>query len=252
MKRLLLTSLLFSTSAMAHNECNVHVDQQVSLENRVLTVRFADDQELKMNGQTVTLNGQTLSLTASQQADAQGYYQGFMHAAPATADIALDAIGLAGEAVAKAFGEISGEDSDLVEDISAEFNELRNEMHQRFYDDNGNVRFSFNDMDNGDFLGAEFEEEFEERIESVVERSVGGLLMAIGSQMLFGDGMDAFEARMEKFGEDMEKQMEARADQIELRANELCESLASVDEYETRLSESVDGLSELNVLTVTH
>lgn len=248
MKTFVLATALISGSALAHQECNVQIDSEINLSQRQVTVHFDGKQSLRLDGEQAWLNGDLLSLTRQEQQWAQDYYQGIMTTAPKAANIALDAVGLAGEGLTLAFSELVGEDSDLVLDIQTEFSNFRDELNRQFYDENGDVRFNFNQDNDADFFSSEFENKMEQRIESLVERSLGSLLMALGSEMMFGDGMEAFEQKMETFGEQIEARMESQAAQIEARAESLCNDLLAIDMAETKLSQSVSALRELDAI----
>lgn len=245
------TALFFSTASMA-NDCNMNLHGEMELSHGQLTLHLPDDKLLHLDGHKALLNGQEMHLSHAQLNMLNQYHQNVNDLAPKVAGIALDAVALANEGVAKAFNQLLGEDNELVADLSSEIDALRIKLHQEFYADDGSIRFNSANFDNGQFLGEDFESEFEQKLEKLVQRSMGSLMIAIGKEMLFSGGdMQAFEKRMDRFGEQLEADMEVRAAGIEAQAQTLCYDLSQLDSLENQISSSIPQLSGLNMIEVS-
>lgn len=245
------TLLAMSQAAIAH-ECNVNFDGTLTLENSILTITTDKDDIVVIDQyRDLSVNGSNVSLNSQQQQWLDDYYNGINQAAPAVAEIALDGVAIATEAVGHVFGELLGSDSYKVDQLTEKLNALGEEVQNSFYAEDGSIRLNSKDFEEGDLLGDKWEAEFEEAVEELVMSSMGQLLVSIGTEMLFSGGdMEAFEQRMENFGEEIEQKMEFRGEEIEKKADALCLSLVKVDFAENQLQSSVSELSDLNVLQV--
>ena len=135
------------------------------------------------------------------------------------------------------------------DDFRELFDSLDAKLNTSFYDEAGNIRVDSTKFDEPGWFDESWEAEFESQIESLVSESMGRLLIAIGTQMLWDGGdMSEFEAKMERFGESLEHRMEAQADALEEKADALCDVLEEADYAETKMQKSIPGLSELNLL----
>jgi hypothetical protein len=84
----------------------------------------------------------------------------------------------------------------------------------------------------------------------LVTDSIGHLMVAIGTQLIFSDGdMGELEQKMERFGEQMEQKVEYQATALEEKTDALCTTLAKVDFVETKLQQ-IKQLSGLDVIQV--
>lgn len=250
MKTLLASLFLISSSAMAA-DCNVNLNGDVSLEKGILTLSTQSHQPLILDGSRATFNGNAMSLSTEQQRLLNQYHQQVSELAPQVADIAMDAISLASEGINSAFGELLGYDDELVLEFSEEMNLLREEVAQRLYAEDGSIRFNSVQLKNDKFLGPQFESEIKQKVEKMVARSMGSLMVAMGKQMLSSGGdMKNFEQRMENFGENLEQRITGKAEIIEQRADSLCYDLTRLDDLEQQISHHIPDLSELDIVRV--
>jgi hypothetical protein len=241
----------FSAAAFAH-QCDVELQGDLKFENKVLTVTLDNNTQMKIDEyQTLYVNGELYPVNAEQQKSVENYYNGISQVAPQVADIAIDAVALANTALSEVFTELLGADSRALENLSEKLQELDQQVHYNFYAQDGSLRIHSKSFKNGDFFGQEWEQNFEQAIEQVVTESIGTLMVAIGSEILFSGGdMDAFETKMERFGQRLEKTMEFQAEALEEQADDLCTSLASVDSAEAQLQKQIKQLSGLDVLQI--
>jgi hypothetical protein len=253
MRTLLLAGLLtLSANYALANECEINFEGNLQLENRILTIETQNHKKIVINQENqLFVNGQKIQLSTYQQKLVSDYYAGIYSAAPQAAAIATDAITLASVTVNQVFTELLGSDSDAINGLTEKLDELGQHVSMNFYASNGEIRLNSNNFEDGNFLGQQWEDEFEAAIEEVVSNSIGHLLISIGTEILFSGGdMDAFESKMERFGQDIEQRVEFQSSELEARADSLCMSLVSVDQIELKLQRSVDELADLNVMQI--
>lgn len=257
MKKSIIASalLLTSGSALAHSEhdqCDINFDGKLMLENKVLTVITDDNDKIRIDEvHQLYVNGKALSLSTEQQEWVEDYYVGITEAVPVAAQIAIDGVAIATEAVGLVFGELLGSDSSGVSKLTYQLEELNEKIQYNFYAEDGSIRLDSTQFEDGSFLGEQWEEDFEDAVEDLVMSSMGHLMIAIGSEMLFNGGdMEAFEQRMENFGSEIEEKIEFRGEAIEQRAELLCSQLAKVDRAEQLLQSNIAQLSELDIIRI--
>lgn len=251
-KVLLVSSLLVASSGAMANECDIELDGKLSFENQLLTVTTDKDDVITIDQyHNIAVNGDMLTLDAQQQQWAEDYYQGIHDAVPQVVELAHDGIELASVAIEQVLGEMLGVDTSEVAMLTEKLNELNGQIDHSFYADDGSIRIHSEQFDEEHFFGDAWEEEFEEAVEEVVMESMGRLMVAIGTEMMFSGGnMDSFEERMENFASEIEGNLEFKGEQLEEKADALCYSLASVDFAENQLQQTLEPLKDLNVFNV--
>lgn len=249
-------TLMASASASAHvefdNSCDVDLSGDIQYQQGLLTVEMDKRNTMTIDEDyNVSVNGERLDLTSEQQAWAEDYYGHIQEAIPLTIDIASEGLEIASVTVTEVFGELLGTDDSLIEDFNVLFSDMNDEIQAHFYDANGEFQINTADLDEDGWMSDKWDNEFEEKVEEMVEKSMGKILIAVGTQMLWSDGnMDEFEAKMENFGESIEARVEERAEGLEFKAEALCNVLAKADYAENQLANSVSELSALNILEV--
>ena len=251
-KSLIAASLLVSSSAFA-DQCDVNVKGELSVVDQVITITTeAKDKIVIEPDYQVFYNGRTVDLNSEQQQWVKQYYTGIYDAIPVVANLALDGVQIAAVALDEVFNTLFDGDNDALADITAKLEELRGEIQHNFYANDGSIRLESTRFEDGDFLGQQWENEFEELVEDAVTSSIGHLMVAIGSEMIFSGGdMNAFEQRMESFAEQIEHNVERKAELLEQRADALCLQLADLDDVENRLQSSVSQFDGLNMINVS-
>lgn len=252
MRKIILVGVLACCSLPAFSsQCNVEFNGNMQLENQILAVTLDNDSQMTIDQyKTLSVDGIALSLNTEQQQWVENYYDGINQAAPQAAAIATDAVALASTALNEVFTELLGSDNTALADLSDKLRNLDDQIQYNFYADNGDIRLHSESFENGEFFGEQWEAQFEEAVEDLVTDSIGHLMVAIGTQLIFSGGdMDAFEQKMERFGEQMEQKVEYQASALEERADELCSTLTQVDYAESQLQQ-IKQLAALDVIQV--
>ncbi|GAB2678168.1 DUF2884 family protein [Aliiglaciecola aliphaticivorans] len=251
-KSVIAASLLLLTGTAAAGECDVSMDGQVSLMNNILTVTTEDNDIIKIDaGETLFVNGKRMDINKNQERWVAEYYNGIYDAVPVAADLALDGVAIANVAVSEVLGNLLGSESNAVEKIQSKLDDVKQKIEHNFYAEDGSIHLDSADFSDGEFFGAKWEQEFEDTVEEVVTASIGHLMIALGTELIFGDGdTNDFDQRMGNFGQDIEQKIEARADKLEQKADAFCMRLAKIDNVENKLQNSMGELSGLNLITV--
>ncbi|MDO6692167.1 YggN family protein [Aliiglaciecola sp. 3_MG-2023] len=251
-KSVIAASLLLLTGTAAAGECDVSMDGQVSLMNNILTVTTEDNDIIKIDaGETLFVNGKRMDINKNQERWVAEYYNGIYDAVPVAADLALDGVAIANVAVSEVLGNLLGSESNAVEKIQSKLDDVKQKIEHNFYAEDGSIHLDSADFSDGEFFGAKWEQEFEDTVEEVVTASIGHLMIALGTELIFGDGdTNDFDQRMDNFGQNIEQKIEARADKLEQKADAFCMRLAKIDNAENKLQNSMGELSGLNLITV--
>jgi hypothetical protein len=251
-----ILSVFLSKALYAHDTCDVDLDAGVTINESSIEF-FAPDKNKQTlykidEDNNLIVQGDYVSLDDEQQAMVEQYSSNIRAMVPQVRSIALEGVDLALEGVNLAFNELLGEGNDVGADLTQELSSLKEEVSTRFTIENG-FTIGENGLDEDELLGEEFEERIESAVEKAVMGSMGSLLVAIGQEMMFSGGdTDAFETRMESFGANIEQEMELRAEKIEQQADRLCVDIAEIDQIEEQLKASVESLENINVITVKY
>ncbi|MCW8832670.1 MAG: YggN family protein [Colwellia sp.] len=250
-----LLATLSSASVMAHNSCDVELEAGVNIsknsieffneKNKDILYRIDNDESLFVAGQAVDLNDE-------QQALVSQYSASIKAMVPEVRTVAIEGVDLAVEGVNLAFNELLGEGNDVSADLTRELTNLRDEVSTRFTLEHG-FTIGEDGLKNNDLLGDDFEQRIESAVEKAVMSSMGSIMVAVGQEMIFSGGdSDAFETRMENFGESIEHEMESRAEKIEHKAEQLCLSAVKIDQLEEQLQNNIESLADINVISARY
>jgi hypothetical protein len=248
-----LLSVFISKALYAHDSCDVELEAGLTINESKLEFFESENKDQVLyvidNDYNLTVRGEDVSLNSEQQALVEQYYSSIRVMVPQVRHIAIEGVDLAIEGVNLAFNELLGEGNDVGADLTQELSSLREEVGNRFTIEHG-FTLGENGLEYDELLGEEFEQRIESAIEKAVMGSMGTLLVAIGQEMIFSGGdTDAFGARMESFGENIEHEMELRAEKIEQKADSLCLAAIEIDQIEEGLKSSIASLADINVIT---
>ena len=252
-----VTSALISGHAFAHdtsfqnNSCDMELDGHIQYYQGDLTVQMDNGSVMTIDAQhNMTINGESVSLDREQQRWVSEYYNNIDIAIPMTLTIASEGLQIANVAVTEVFTELLGGDQ-MSDDFNELFNSLETKLNTSFYDDAGNIRVDSTKFDEPGWFDESWEQEFETQIESLISESMGRILIAVGTQMLWeGGDMSEFEQKMERWGEDLEYRLESQAASLEEKGDALCKVLKKADYAEGKMQASISGLDDLNLLDI--
>ena len=253
-----MSSLFIGGQALAHdthfqnNSCDIELDGHIQYYQGDLTVKMDNGAVMHINADhNLSLNGEPVSLNNEQQRWVTDYYNQIDMAIPMTLSIASEGLEIAHIAVTEVFTELLGGDNQLNEDFQAIFTTLDQKLLTSFYDEAGNIRVDSTKFEEPGWFDETWEAEFESQLESLISESMGRILIAIGTQLLWeGGDMSEFEQKMERWGEDLEYRLESQAASLEEKGEALCEVLKKADYAEGKMQASIKGLNRLNLLDI--
>lgn len=248
---LVLATSLLIPNVYAHNSCDVELEAGIKISKKSIEFLDSDKKSLYkiLNDEALIVDGETIKLNSNQQSMVTEYSANIRAVVPEVKDIALDAISLASDGVNMAFNELLGEGNQIGKDISAELNIIHQQIDEHLSVEQG-FYIDENGIDGDEIFGEDFESRIEEVVEKAVQNSMGTLLIAVGKEMLSSSGDNGtFETRMEDFGQKMEQEMETRGAEFEKRGEALCTSVVEIDALETELQSNIPALSAINVIT---
>ncbi|GAA6170894.1 hypothetical protein NBRC116592_05640 [Colwellia sp. KU-HH00111] len=252
-----LFSIFVSTATYAHDEhetCDVELEAGLTINQSSIEFFDPDNRQhalyvIDENNQ-LSIGGNDVVLTAPQQVLVAEYSSRIRAMVPEVRAIAIEGVDLALEGVNLVFNELLGEGNNVGSDLTQELSAIKDEVLTRFTIKHG-FTVGDNGLENDELLGNEFEQRIETAIEKAMMGSMGHLLVSLGQEMMFSGGdSDSFETRMEAFGENIEQQMELRAEKIERKANSLCVGAVEIDQLEEALKASISPMSNINVISV--
>jgi len=240
----------------SHESCDIDLEAGLTIDESKIEFFDPDNNKQALysidTDNNLEIDGENIYLDSSQQLLVEEYATSIRAMVPQVRSIAIEGVDLALEGVNLAFNELLGEGNSVGADLSHELSTLKEEVEQRFTIEHG-VTIGENGLEDDELLGDEFEERIESAVEKAVMGSMGSLLVALGQEMIFSGGdTDAFETRMESFGQSIEQKMELRAEQIEQKADSLCLAVVEIDQLEEAMRASIEPLADINVITASH
>ena len=225
-----------------------HCDVESRYSTRIETgrIEFTD----KKSKQVVTIlpdgmlevNGKAVSMDAADHARVVELDQGVRAIVPEAKALAVDAVGIAFEAVghvSTAFAADAREARESAERLARTSEEIKQAINSR------------------DVWGVDSEEEIEALIEGAVGSLIGEMVGKITAQAVAaafsGDAsaVAELEARASSIETNVEKVIEKRAKELEARADELCRQVQSIDLVESGVTTRLPDGSALNLVEVS-
>lgn len=254
-KLLIIGAFVTSSSALAthshslqfnSDECQVEFKNDVMITPEQLHITTAQQSKWTINDNgDVLKDGERVSLTATQQDAMRNYADSLRVQLPKVANIALEGVKIAGVALDEVSNALQ---LNSLDSIGSVLDELHLEINETFYQDGAFVM----GKQTFDQFGNNFDQQFEERIESALQgammESIGSILVAIGSEMTNSNGdMSSFEQRMETMGQAIEEKVEMQARVIEKQANQLCGQFEDIAQKEQQLSQNIPEFTGYSV-----
>lgn len=246
---------LFSTSTLASNiqidmsQCEVNMHGTLGIENGVMTVTTTKGQTLTLDAeQQLSVDGKEMLLTASQQSLAEQYYYNINAAIPMGIEIAAQGLELSNVAVNDILSPLLGEDDDMIIKLNELLTGVAQGLQNDIYDAQGNLSIAPN-MSGGNWFSPEWEKDFERVLTDTIEQNMGRLMIAIGTELLFGEGdfgLEAFDpdALAQRVGD----KMAHHGTQISEAMVTFCAIVEAADQAETDLANSIEVLNSFDVI----
>ncbi|MFN3710260.1 MAG: DUF2884 family protein [Alishewanella aestuarii] len=247
MKALVLTAtVVLANPVVAEQSCQFQLEHdlvisptQVILQQQQQSLWTIDQQG------RLWLAGKEQSTDAESRALLQQYQAGVREQAINTVELVQAGLQLAGTAVEQVLTELTGKSlaqHPQMRDVLAKIQQSTDEIIVR-RGEQLEVRGSALSK-----LDQAFGPEFDAAIESLVEESMGNIMLQIGKAMVSGQGtfeqrMEAFGQRMEKFGEQLEQNMQAKASVLEQRGEAMCQQVQQLDQLESQIQQRLPAMA---------
>lgn len=255
---LMASALAVSSSAYAYQSCNVNLSAGFTI--NTTAIEFIADGESSDNkrslykiveGKKLYIAEQVFILSHSQQALVKEYDAKIRHLVPQVKTVAIEGIDLAVDGVNVAFNDLLGEGNSVAADLTKELTLIRQQVAANLSIEKG-ISIGVEGLESESLLGKDFEQRIESVVQKAVVNSMGSILMSMGQQMMAAEGSgESFETRMEKFAQRIEDEMNMRTSIIAKDSQALCESITQLDDLEEQLKSNIKPLSTINVFTVT-
>lgn len=250
-----LSLALMSTPLQAHDSdheshnnndkssCNFNLEYDFEIKDSEIT--FSNDAGSKIfinQDNQLFVNDSQQSLDESQQQLVDNYADGVRDLVPEITTIAIEGVNLGVKAAAMALSSLLGDSSPEFDHFTDKVNELA-----------ASITLKLNSSDfSTKTIEDSFDDEFEKEIELVVEEAMAEIAPIIMAQMvtaaMSGDdsSISELEMRTENLEYDIKSFVEPQAEALEARAEELCSSVAALDNIESELVDS--GLAMMDLI----
>lgn len=217
------------------SDYSLRIDAQGLLFHR----ESGDPKQVEMQQGRLRVDGRELALSPADRDRVARYEREVRALVPEVKAIALDAVGLAGEAVMQVATTFAGDNSSKAMD---RIEHLSRDLADRIVASN----------DTADWGNDEFEEAIESLVGELVPMLVGDVAAVAIQVALSGDekAAEEMEARAERMEKAIEEGVERRADELETRAEALCPKFEELDALESALEVRLVGNQPLDLLRV--
>jgi hypothetical protein len=224
----LVAALGLSTTAHAGrlDACDFDSDFDLRIERDGLVFHRAQGapQQVEMRDGLLRIDGELVTLSTADRARVQRIEAGVRELVPEVKAIALDAVGIASEALTHVAATLAGADADAaIARMDALGAELRAKIERS--------------DDSGDWDEQQFEQAIRELTGEAVPLLVGSVTRLAIEAALSGDTSVAedLEARVATMERELEARVERRSKSLETRAEALCPRVAALARIESEL-----------------
>jgi hypothetical protein len=229
MRLLLAAALLCSASAQARGTDVCDFESEFDLRIQPQSLVFHRDsgspETIEMRGGRLLVDGREVALSADDSRRIAHYESEVRALVPEVRAIAMDAVGIAGEAMTQVATMFAGSNS---EKAIRRMDELTDELEYRISASN----------DTAEWDNDEFEDAIETLVGELVPMMMGDIASVAIAAVLTGDeeAVERLEQRAERMEKAIEERVERRADELEARAEALCPRVKALDELEDALT----------------
>jgi hypothetical protein len=249
---------LLSLPLLAHQSCDIELS--AGLEIKPASITFFEQSSGSENSKlalytiqdskSLSIRGEKILLTHEQLTLINAYDLHIRQLVPKVKNIAIEGVDIAIDGVSIIFNSLLGEDNTVGQDLITELTKLRQQIDVNLSDEH-DIIIGVDGLESDDLLGEDFEQRIESAVEKAVMGSMGSLLVALGKQMI-NDDDQGFENKIDTFSQTLEREMESRANIIEDKVEKLCSDFVKLEMIETQLQESIAELQPINVFNVSH
>lgn len=229
-----------SASARGFTACEIDSDYDLTIGKEALTfTRSAGTpQRVVMREGTLSVDGVPQDLTAADTMRIETYERDIRAMVPEVKAIAVQAVGIATEAIVQVAAAFAGDDVDTTR--LARIDALGAELATRIEDS----------VDTAEWRDEQFDVAIENAMAELVPMIVGDIAAVAVTAALTGDEkkLADIEARAASLEREVETRVEARAGDLERRAEKLCPRMLALDEIESALDLRLADGSQLDLV----
>jgi len=241
--------------SVKEEHCEVSIQHDLTVSEDFVRV-FDGEQTLyriQANGE-FWLGDERVELSESQQAVGREYVLALNKAVPEVTALVSEALNLAGESVASALEAAFGADSALSSTVQASLSQASEHFSSAVSRQGNEYTLSHSSMNHLDDV---FGQEFETKVASAVEESMGSILMVLAKAIVAGDGdledrMKAFSQSMKSMGLQIDQNMAAVGKTMEAKGEQLCRDFDRIRQLEHTLRTGVPGLANSALFKALH
>lgn len=242
------TAMAKDTQISVDEKCQMTIPHDLRLAKDGFWVEDQGKALMRYQDGTLLIGERSQSLSGEQRQSLDKFNGGLRASAATGVELGVSAIELASQVTSGVLADLLG--AEAAEEVRLGLDEAKVRLHQQLYEQDGTwyVKSGSFDEDQDDYLG----DEFEQRVESAVKKSMGNLFTQLGQAMSSGDGsfeenVQAWAADMESRANRIEEEAKAKGGDIEVKANQLCDQLLALDEQEEGFKGQFSGWVELLV-----
>lgn len=229
-----------SAHARGFTACDIDSDYDLNIGKDALTfTRSAGTpQRVVMREGTLVVDGVAQDLTAADTMRIETFERDIRDMVPEVKAIAVQAVGIATEAIVQVATAFAGDDADTTR--FARIDALGAELAKRIE----------GSADTSEWRDAQFETAMAEVTAELVPMIVGDIAAVAVSAALTGDEkkLAEIEARAASLEREVETRVDKRAGEIERRAEKLCPRMLALDEIESSLDLRLADGSQLDLV----
>ncbi len=241
----LAATLLFAVSAASQARsvdiCDFESDFEMRLDDQAVVFHRTAGAPLRveMRHGRLIVDGREVALSKEDAERVARYERDVRALVPEVKAIAVDAVGLASQAILQVTTAFGGSNS---ERVAERIDELTSQLADRIDATD----------DTADWDNDEFDEAIDALVSELVPMMTGDIAAVAIKAALTGDedGIREIEQRAERMEKAIEQNVERRADELEARAEALCPRVKALDELEASLNVRLADNHPLDLLQI--
>ena len=222
--------------------CQVDMNYDVAVNPQQVTFSDKGKTLYQISADTLLINGESIKLTDEQRHTLEQYQDAITAQVPKVVTFIGDVSQFASTAVTESLQPLLSDSANrqldkLVEQVNSKIEQLANQQNNEYYLSG-----------NSEQIEQVFGPEFEQQLQSIIESSVGTILMNLGQQMFNNENqsleqsMDDFSNMMDNYGEQLSAKMEQHSQQFEQQAEQMCQQLKQLEKMGQQVQQQIPQL----------
>jgi hypothetical protein len=250
MRFLVLTLLLFISTANASKDCEVSLNYGVVVSKHQIRVIGDGGRSVYQINHPAQLivQGEWITLDEQQERELTELSAGIHQVVPKMILLANEGVELAIETIEQVYSGLVKDDKSQKK-LQKSLERVQLSVKEKFIHAKDNFYMGAGSLEQVDDL---VDRELEEHLEEAMSTSIGGILSAIGGLVANGEGGEekiaAITNQLETIGEGISQTVGPKAETLKLKAQWFCNRFKELDQAEDQLRASIKELQPYNVL----